>query len=651
MKKVYQALGSIAAFSQGKKNISSAHPIFGIPLHEVAKRSDSVDSVPIVVNDCLHFIEFQGGLETEGIFRISGSTNEINELKREYNQGNGTASLQQCNNVHSISGLLKLFLRELPDCALLGSNYDALVEAAGFHDVNALKVYKQIIDALPKENAVLLRTLIKFLTRVVAKEGLNKMSSTNLAIVFGPTLVRQSAEQENLIQMASDNNLLLRVVQTLINRCEDIFGPDFANESNSEHSDKVSRSKSHDEGSSRSSFEGLRRAKSEGFALSAGATSQTSQRPASPGDASPTRSTLPSYSPPPTEKEKNRFLQLVHKSVLMLFGDSKPVTETFEVPQPGGVTHNATNAPVSPTKSHRARSHSHATATAKNEAEIDAGASAGRSKSAPRERPSETLSQPHRSKSEHASVVENADSRKILTRSKSEGNSVRSVTSRRTKDFLEIALANLEESRRVHGRPSDLSAMNAAQLKQEKDAIKRELKLIDVQFQKANGYPPEKSDKEPLRVLYTRYRELKYYLEQPEEQDSNGDYEVTAVFQDTRKRAHSTEAPDSTKSYRRGSDAMEVDSPNHSNLKSVGQTRSSKPTKSHSQDGDSDYQFKLLKNEKRRLQVLLHDYQQSFVSENRRPVQTKEDRAPVQKQYERYRELKILLQQFQQQDR
>lgn len=81
--------------------------------------------------------------------------------------------------------------------------------------------------------------------------------------------------------------------------------------------------------------------------------------------------------------------------------------------------------------------------------------------------------------------------------------------------------------------------MDVQQLQEEKTAIKRELKSFDHEFQKKHGYlvsncifhnqlplitlftitQPSKLDKEPLRVLYSRYRDVKIRMEELEEQE------------------------------------------------------------------------------------------------------------------------------------
>lgn len=71
-------------------------------------------------------------MNTEGIFRLSGASSMINQLKEAFDHSaSGGKNLNLCSipNVdgHTVASLLKLFLRELPDPLLTYALYDAWV--------------------------------------------------------------------------------------------------------------------------------------------------------------------------------------------------------------------------------------------------------------------------------------------------------------------------------------------------------------------------------------------------------------------------------------------------------------------------------------------------------------------------------------------
>lgn len=70
----------------------------------------------------------RSGFQTEGIFRISGSITDIQQMRKDYDQGK-PPPWQKCENVHNATGLLKLFLRELPEPLMTYEKYDEYIEA------------------------------------------------------------------------------------------------------------------------------------------------------------------------------------------------------------------------------------------------------------------------------------------------------------------------------------------------------------------------------------------------------------------------------------------------------------------------------------------------------------------------------------------
>ncbi len=54
---------------------------------------------------------------------------------------------------------------------------------------------------------------------------------------------------------------------------------------------------------------------------------------------------------------------------------------------------------------------------------------------------------------------------------------------------------------------------------------------------------------------------------------------------------------------------------------------------------EDNLEYKHLKQEKRRLQIFLHEYQNDFYAKNGRKVQHREDREPIEQEYDKYRVL------------
>ena len=96
---------------------------------------------------------YQVGLGQEGIFRVPGETDAVNELKECFERAEdplADADFEQLRaNVHTIASCLKLFLRELEDPLLTFELYGLWVAiGAEKHSDDAVKVHVHCNDAI-----------------------------------------------------------------------------------------------------------------------------------------------------------------------------------------------------------------------------------------------------------------------------------------------------------------------------------------------------------------------------------------------------------------------------------------------------------------------------------------------------------------------
>ncbi|CAF4442894.1 unnamed protein product, partial [Adineta steineri] len=107
-------------------------------------------------------------------------------------------------NVHDIAGLMKEFLRELPEPLLTRDLCGALLNIrTKLHPKDQSRALSYFISLLPSSNRDTLYTLLKFLYHIsmnsqdrYSTDGKllvagNKMDSANLAIVFAPTILME----------------------------------------------------------------------------------------------------------------------------------------------------------------------------------------------------------------------------------------------------------------------------------------------------------------------------------------------------------------------------------------------------------------------------------------------------------------------------
>uniref|UniRef100_A0A4W3IQ43 Myosin IXAa n=1 Tax=Callorhinchus milii TaxID=7868 RepID=A0A4W3IQ43_CALMI len=157
---------------------------FGV---EVSRLTNDERTVPLVAEKLINYIEMHG-LYTEGIYRKSGSTNKIKELKQGLDTDISSMNLDEYS-IHVIASVFKQWLRDLPNPLMTFELYDECLRAMGKQKEILRGVYS-IIDQLSRSHLSTLERLIFHLVRIALQEDTNRMSSNALAIVFAPCILR-----------------------------------------------------------------------------------------------------------------------------------------------------------------------------------------------------------------------------------------------------------------------------------------------------------------------------------------------------------------------------------------------------------------------------------------------------------------------------
>ncbi|KAM7205500.1 hypothetical protein V8F20_003084 [Naviculisporaceae sp. PSN 640] len=168
--------------------------VFGASLAEAVRYCSPVNvnvPLPAVVYRCIQYLDAQGAIAEEGIFRLSGSNVVIKQLKERFNNEGDINLLaeEQYHDIHAVASLLKAYLRELPTSILtrdLHVEFLTVTEMTNMQE--KLAALGELVTRLPQANATLLKYLIAFLIKIIDHADLNKMTVRNVGIVFSPTL-------------------------------------------------------------------------------------------------------------------------------------------------------------------------------------------------------------------------------------------------------------------------------------------------------------------------------------------------------------------------------------------------------------------------------------------------------------------------------
>ncbi|XP_069381533.1 rho GTPase-activating protein 27 isoform X2 [Paralichthys olivaceus] len=193
--------------------------VFGCHLDTLCHREHT--TIPTFVQKCIRAVE-RRGLDVDGIYRVSGNLAVIQKLRHKADheeQLDLDDGLWQ--EIHVITGALKLFLRELPEPLFPFSCFDKFIAAIQVADHNLRVSYmKDLVRSLPLPNHDTMELLFKHLRKVTEHKDCNRMSVQSVAIVFGPTLLRPQTESPNMtIHMVFQS----QIVELMLNEFQFIF--------------------------------------------------------------------------------------------------------------------------------------------------------------------------------------------------------------------------------------------------------------------------------------------------------------------------------------------------------------------------------------------------------------------------------------------
>ncbi|XP_050165959.1 unconventional myosin-IXa isoform X6 [Myiozetetes cayanensis] len=159
---------------------------FGV---ELSRLTSEERTVPLLVEKLINYIEMHG-LYTEGIYRKSGSTNKIKELRQGLDTDIDNVNLDDYN-IHVIASVFKQWLRDLPNPLMTFELYEEFLRAMGLQErKETVRGVYSVIDQLSRTHLSTLERLIFHLVRIALQEETNRMSANALAIVFAPCILR-----------------------------------------------------------------------------------------------------------------------------------------------------------------------------------------------------------------------------------------------------------------------------------------------------------------------------------------------------------------------------------------------------------------------------------------------------------------------------
>ncbi|CAJ0954851.1 unnamed protein product, partial [Mesorhabditis belari] len=187
-KRCHTKISAACMMAQAPTGTSSGR-FFGATITSLA---EDEQGIPAVLNKLLTTIELRA-LFVEGLYRKSGSMAQVRVARRAIETAAGVDEVTVDDiPVHVLSTLVKSFFRELPDPLITYDLYENFLNVSEVTAVaERVRCLSVMIDLLPKNNKCVLDRLMYHLARVAHQEPVNRMGASNLALIFGPCLMRR----------------------------------------------------------------------------------------------------------------------------------------------------------------------------------------------------------------------------------------------------------------------------------------------------------------------------------------------------------------------------------------------------------------------------------------------------------------------------
>ncbi|KAA8518564.1 hypothetical protein F0562_016038 [Nyssa sinensis] len=175
---------------------SASATVFGVSTQSMQLSFDSRgNSVPTILLMMQRHLYLQGGLQAVGIFRINPENGQEEYVREQLNRG----VVPDNTDVHCLAGLIKAWLRELPNGVLDSLAPEQVMQAQSEEEC------ARLVRLLPPTEAALMDWAINLMADVSQMEHQNKMNARNIAMVFAP----------NMTQMADPLTALMYAVQVM----------------------------------------------------------------------------------------------------------------------------------------------------------------------------------------------------------------------------------------------------------------------------------------------------------------------------------------------------------------------------------------------------------------------------------------------------
>jgi len=203
--------------------------VFGAIIENMEGTDVGEAMIPTVVYETIAYMRGKGvdSPHAQGIFRKSANAVKLRNCKEMYNQGL-KVDFETLGQVSTAANAIKAFFRDLKEPVFPTASYQAIIRMQETEKNNDAKIGKtrQLLEThTPPANLNTLRALLYFIADVGDKSETNGMSTSNLALVWGPNLIwgKGAGPDSGRIPQLAHIKAVSDFLEFVINNREHIF--------------------------------------------------------------------------------------------------------------------------------------------------------------------------------------------------------------------------------------------------------------------------------------------------------------------------------------------------------------------------------------------------------------------------------------------
>eukprot|EP00475_Leptophrys_vorax_P010208 TRINITY_DN16881_c0_g1_i1.p1 TRINITY_DN16881_c0_g1~~TRINITY_DN16881_c0_g1_i1.p1 ORF type:complete len:673 (-),score=150.35 TRINITY_DN16881_c0_g1_i1:798-2816(-) len=169
--------------------------------------------LPIIFVCTRAAIRYLNGYDHEGIFRISADQKNLDAFVEQLKENDYSIKFE---DPHIPAATMKQWLRELPEPIIPAMFYQDCI-AVG--DKATPEIVNDVVSRAPPANQAIIHAITSMCREIFSGDHvtLNKMSATNLAIVFAPSMLREPDETKQLSNFLLNYNSEIGFVTAVFN--------------------------------------------------------------------------------------------------------------------------------------------------------------------------------------------------------------------------------------------------------------------------------------------------------------------------------------------------------------------------------------------------------------------------------------------------